>query len=367
MLRPPTRWNEEPAADLRFASARPIDYRGVAKSGADQPLRATCRRPERWRCPYGSGVSTASPDPSDRSSLAELQSTVFQELGQCVVRLQQYELLMKDLLARYRVQGPVGSMTNTFEQRAAYLAQRTLGQLVGEASTSLFVDPDQSLDGFLSDTSGLAETRVGIAFALHLDAVDRRAVEASLMALVALRNELVHGFVAAHDISTPQGCKAAIACLESAHQQVVQHLDGLRGLYRHMNEGYVQLAALLEDPRTSDYLFHGICPDGTGVHWAASTIVRLLRHAENELHHGDWTQLDDAVALIRGIAPDHAPSRYGCASWRQVLHEARPLFVFKRDRGDGRSPGKTWYRSAEPLTRRPEAKQQNQATDHGSA
>ncbi|MDP4360883.1 hypothetical protein QR510_30085, partial [Escherichia coli] len=59
-----------------------------------------------------------------------LQSTVFQELGQCVVRLQQYELLMKDLLARYRVQGPVRSVTSRFEQRAAYLAQRTLGQLV---------------------------------------------------------------------------------------------------------------------------------------------------------------------------------------------------------------------------------------------
>lgn len=55
------------------------------------------------------------------------------------------------------------------------------------------------------------------------------------------------------------------------------------------------------------------------------------------------TNLADAIAFIGARHPDHTPKRYGCSSWRQVLHESK-LFDVRRDKAMDAAPGATWYR-----------------------
>jgi len=82
-----------------------------------------------------------------------------------------------------------------------------------------------------------------------------------------------------------------------------------------------------------DMLIDGIAPDGQ-VHWPMSGIVSGLREAEQALAPpGDparWTELNAAIAWIAKQHPDQTPRRYGCSSWRQVLHESGEFEVVKK-------------------------------------
>ena len=43
-----------------------------------------------------------------------------------------------------------------------------------------------------------------------------------------------------------------------------------------------------------------------------------------------WTELNAAIAWIAKQHPDQTPRRYGCSSWRQVLHESGEFEVMKK-------------------------------------
>ena len=111
-----------------------------------------------------------------------------------------------------------------------------------------------------------------------------------------------------------------------------------------MPYGYI----VLTNPDFHDHFFPDMLPDDFAVAGSGSTIVELLRRAEAELSRDGWTLLDDAVAFVRRISPEHTPRGHGCSTWRQVLHEARPIFDVKRDAADPKRPGRTWYRTRPP-------------------
>lgn len=84
-------------------------------------------------------------------------------------------------------------------------------------------------------------------------------------------------------------------------------------------------------------LVDGIAPDGQ-VHWPMSGIVSSLREAEVALAQGGqdgWTVLNAAIAWQRQHAPEQTPKRYGCSSWRQVLHESGQFEVRKQAPAEG--------------------------------
>ena len=78
--------------------------------------------------------------PTRGEDLAALQGLVQQKLGRCLIRLQQYELLIKDFVARARLEGPANSILKIQEARAATVAQQTLGQVVGALLGTVFVE-----------------------------------------------------------------------------------------------------------------------------------------------------------------------------------------------------------------------------------
>ncbi|WP_394340060.1 OST-HTH/LOTUS domain-containing protein [Metapseudomonas furukawaii] len=73
-------------------------------------------------------------------------------------------------------------------------------------------------------------------------------------------------------------------------------------------------------------------------------IVHWLRNAESECAREGWTCLPDAIRYIQARNPAPGPKKYGCSSWRQILHEAR---VFEMEKRTDSSSGATvaWYRS----------------------
>lgn len=71
--------------------------------------------------------------------------------------------------------------------------------------------------------------------------------------------------------------------------------------------------------------------------------MNLLRDAEATLAVDEWTPLR-AIEYISGLEPSHTPKRYGCSSWRQVLHELA-IFTIRREQSEPGVAKETWYRS----------------------
>ena len=63
---------------------------------------------------------------------SELQHQVQRKLGRCLLRIQQYERLMKSLLAIHELAGPASELEAIRTKRVDVLATKSLGQLVGE-------------------------------------------------------------------------------------------------------------------------------------------------------------------------------------------------------------------------------------------
>ena len=104
---------------------------------------------------------------------------------------------------------------------------------------------------------------------------------------------------------------------------------------RRLAAEFVQSDAFL------DLVIDGIAPDGT-VDWPAAGIIRALQEVANELAVDGWTPVAAAGRWIMERSPEQRPNKYGCASWRQVLHESR-LFELRYRDANGRRAA--WYRA----------------------
>ena len=74
---------------------------------------------------------------------------------------------------------------------------------------------------------------------------------------------------------------------------------------------------------------------------SAASPARALREAAAELAVEGWTPVASAGRWIVERLPEHLPAKYGCSSWRQVVHESRLFELRYRDVGGQRA---AWYR-----------------------
>ncbi|MCX2865177.1 OST-HTH/LOTUS domain-containing protein [Paucibacter sp. PLA-PC-4] len=72
----------------------------------------------------------------------------------------------------------------------------------------------------------------------------------------------------------------------------------------------------------------------------AAGCVSALREAALALAVDGWASVDAAADWISAQHPDQTPEKYGCRTWRQVIHESRRFDLRYRDE-DG--PKKVWY------------------------
>jgi len=100
-------------------------------------------------------------------------------------------------------------------------------------------------------------------------------------------------------------------------------------------------AEFVQSDAFHDLVVNGIAPDGV-VDWPASGIVRALRDATGELAVDGWAPVALAGRWIAERHPDQLPAKYGCSSWRQVVHESR-LFELRYREVDGQRAA--WYRA----------------------
>ena len=272
----------------------------------------------------------------------ELQRDVQRKLGRCLLRLQQYEILLKALVAHSDIAGPHAELQAVRDAQVASAQKKTLGTLVGMLTERhlALADDGESAEDPQQDDSGLW---FQFRFRVGLDASQHPATIAALKELVDLRNELVHHFLQRFNIWEQQGCIDADAYLDASYETIDGHYLTLRGWAQGLEEARTLMASFMKTSTFEDLLVNGIAPDGS-VDWLASGAVRCLREAESRFMVDDWTQLNTATSWIRAEYPDQQPQRYGCGCWRQVIHESQQ-FEIRRVQNKKQGCGEVWYRS----------------------
>ncbi|MBY6159409.1 OST-HTH/LOTUS domain-containing protein [Mameliella alba] len=256
--------------------------------------------------------------------LPQLQQEVQRLLGRCMLRLQQYERLIKILIAHHTLSGPIHDLERVRTARIDGTVRKTLGSLVGELIGS-YVVPDEikPTEDAMADTP-----EAPVSFAMHMTVrypvTDFARLECELREMVDLRNNLVHHFIDQHDIGSLDGCHGAQDALVAAYSSIDRHLTQLREWVEDMEKLRLAAAEVMQTQAFRDCFIKGVSSDGS-VNWYASGIVNALREAFQELAGDGWAPLAEAVKWITARQPEQLPTKYGCKSWRQVVHKAPTL------------------------------------------
>ncbi len=274
--------------------------------------------------------------------LQTLQRDVQRMLGRCLLRLQQYEKLMKAIVAHHEISAsgsPGSPLESNQTERIADAARKTLGALVGTLLGTC-VTSGEAEDVAEPDTpNDTISFKTKISLSMSAEDYDR--TQNDLKELVLLRNNLVHNFIDQHDLWNLDGCRGAQEFLMAAYSRIDQHFEQLRGWAEHMDHARRLAAEFAQSDAFLDLVINGIAPDGS-VDWPAAGIVRTLREAADELAVEEWTPVASAGRWIAERYPDQLPAKYGCSSWRQVIHESR-LFELRYRETNGQRAA--WYRA----------------------
>ena len=260
------------------------------------------------------------------------QQNVQRLLGRCMLRLQQYERLLKGILAHHEVGGPVDELEALLGARVQQFAGKSLGQLAQALFESCVVI--EGVDRPVLDERKVPVDKISmsIQFRMEMSAEQWVATKAAISELVSLRNELVHHLIERFDVWTESGCTAACAHLLHSYERIDSHFEELRQWVEQMDAVRALSASFMQSDAFKDLVVNGIAPDGT-VDWPAAGIVRVLREAARELQVDGWATLEVAQAWIAKRHPEQTPGKYSCRTWRQVLHESR-LFQLQYQIGE---------------------------------
>jgi hypothetical protein len=266
--------------------------------------------------------------PAD-DDIAAQQREVQRLLGRCLLRVQQYERLLKSLLAHREIAGSLHTLEINLADRMRETSQRTLGALAQELFGSFLFSSERSEPERGSEEDASFAVRCQI----QLDDADYAAQREEMKQFVSLRNRLVHCFIDDHDLGSIDGCRIAQQALIDSYVSIDSQMQRLGDWANDLHRARRIVVAHMETEAFADMFVDCIFPDGT-VYWPGSSIVEAFRGAALELGRDGWTRVSEASAWIMLHYPRQVPTRYGCRSWRHTLHESG-LFELQRREVDG--------------------------------
>lgn len=286
--------------------------------------------------------------PQPNQALVDIQREVQRKLGRCMLRVQQFEKLMKAMLSSMAAEGEFGQIELTKETVAGNVNGKSLGQLLQENSfTGYLVDATTKRD--LSESA--AESKALAAglpyikyrFQIQMETAVLKNTKNALVKFRDLRNELVHHLIDKFNIDDELSCQAAVAYLDESFETIDGHCMQLKEWALGMKKAGELQVAFMQSETFSDFLLDGINPNGS-IDWPESGIVRALRKAETACALNGWALLDTAIAWLPSDYPDQTPAKYQCKTWRQVLKRSGQ-FEVKTITDEIGGKGQTWFRS----------------------
>lgn len=256
------------------------------------------------------------------SKVSELSDLVHLKLCQCLVRLVQYEMLVKHIIRNEFTPGQPPLPAKPIEKRALS-ASGTTGRLSNILSKSFATSKERLAKGCGAPMRVVdcADASTKIHSKNLFDSEYYFEIKKGFNELAILREELTHNFRKKFNLSQATGCNAAKTFLNSTYGRIDAHYVALQLCCASMVDSQSVLRFVLQSAALHAQIIEGISFEGL-VDWPRSGIVQGLRDAEADLAIDGWVSLSTAVDWLNANAPDQVPSRYGCDSWEQVLDES---------------------------------------------
>jgi hypothetical protein len=182
-------------------------------------------------------------------NLRAMQQDVQRRLGQCLLGLQDYERVLKALLAEHEFSGPIEAIEKVKAGRAADIQYLTLGTLVKQLLGAYLTTDKRAAETEDEDGPPDGPPTVSVRTRLFLSEDDFAQLTHGLKELVALRNTLVHHFISLHDLTSMNGCRAAQTALEADLEKIKLHYADLCGWVAHMGGVRARMAEVLQAQR----------------------------------------------------------------------------------------------------------------------
>jgi hypothetical protein len=265
----------------------------------------------------------------DTGQIAARQRDVQRLLGRCMLRMQQYEKLLKAFLADAGFTASIDERGTLDLVRHHDTNLKSLGILVQAFLDGVLTTDEDSTGSNQLDAADQTRISFRTQFRLGMGSDDAASVTSKLKALVKVRNEIVHHFIDRFDVWSLEGCEAARLWLTETYETLDARYQELREWCGLVLDAFNHLRQL-DMPNVLSKLADGIYPDGT-VEWKSSGIVRALEEAAEQFGSEGWTPLEKATEWIASKYPEQTPERYSCNSWHQVVHLSKLLKIeYKR-------------------------------------
>jgi hypothetical protein len=185
-------------------------------------------------------------------NLKDAQDTVLREIGRNLLVYQRLEHTLKFLLARARVSGYTSTIQDEPARQSAGVQRKTMGQVAEPYFEQLYSEP---ADSVFSVPEALTEIWVTSTVHIEEEASQIEQRRKALSAIIRDRNSLAHNFIALHDLSSAEGCQAALDSLKQQRAEALVEIDrlnvivdALRSMSQQLAE-YMQSDEFLEDMR----------------------------------------------------------------------------------------------------------------------
>ena len=167
--------------------------------------------------------------PEEGARYQETYRLAMQRLGSCLVRIQQYERLMREIVILSRVQGPLTNPKKALGKRRKKVRKMSLGALIQELSLNAIIRRDRAdaISG-LATESRMLDGDAGVHVFTVLSDAEHDGLCSDLEKLRVARNQLAHHFLEKFDVLTLRGCDDAIRHLEDFRETVDSALSRLR-------------------------------------------------------------------------------------------------------------------------------------------
>lgn len=174
------------------------------------------------------------------------QRDVQRLLGRCLLRLQQYEGLLKSILAHHELSGPPAQLQARHAERISDLATSSLGNLAKILFESYVVarQPGEisAPDEEELKSAESVEITIRTRMTLEMSPDDYAKTKQAIKELVELRNTLVHHFIETFNVWTLEGCAQATEHLTDCYGRI----DAQGWLEKSSKVGAVQLLRLTD-------------------------------------------------------------------------------------------------------------------------
>lgn len=247
----------------------------------------------------------------DIMSLADHVNEVHRKIGRNMMLFQEFEYLLKFILANGSFSGFISELKAIKTEKAARINKQTMGQLVGQYVENTHPDFEYKSDA----PEELKEPHFSFNFQIECDPSNYEAKKEALAEIVLERNELVHHLLPSFDAASVQSCEDVGKKLDEQSEKIRQEICEMKLILESFREGRKALVDFLASEESTAYFRLNILQQ--------SKLVALLSEISVKKQRSDgWTVMEVARRLVIQEAPEELgrlKEKYGHKTLKSLI------------------------------------------------